>query len=142
MVLADLHRGSGETFLPKAIGELQTGLEKVDSLQGKKLEFSAVDVYGSASSAHIYGSTNLLLDSDAAINIFSSPKFGLALQSPVHGMGRDVLQVQTSMSQGLKEQHFPPASGAARASSSSFIRFGQISLLRHKKPNSPWLTRK
>lgn len=127
----------GGTFLPKAADEQQTGLEK--SGKGKKLGFSAVDVYGRASRAHIYGSTNSLLGSDAAINISSSPKFGLALRALCRAwpeMCSKCIHVPE-----LKEQHFPPASGAARASS-SFIRSGHISLLKNKNPNSPWLTRK
>lgn len=84
-----------------------------------------MDVYGSASEAHIYGSTNLLLDSDAAINIFSSPRFGLALQSPVpwHGQrcapsaGIPGLGIEgtafSSSFRGLHMLHPPPSLGLA-----------------------------
>lgn len=66
--------GVGERSCPKQMMNCKQVWRSGWSGQGKELEFAAVDVYGSASGAHIYGSTNLLLDSDAAINIFISPE--------------------------------------------------------------------
>lgn len=48
----------------------------------KKLEVTAVRVYGSASGAHVYSSTCLLPASAAAINSLSTPEFTAGSREP------------------------------------------------------------
>lgn len=141
MVLADLHRGSGGMFLPKADDELQIGVDslaRIRSWNSLLWMFMAVPVGITFSAVPIY-CWILMLHKH-----FQLSQFWAGSPEPC-SMARAEMcsKCRHPWPGDWRNSTFLQLQGAAHASSSSFfIRSGRGSSLRNKKPNSSWLTRK